>query len=181
MRIQLFYSILGLDSTKAFDIVIDEKQETVAIRQERDCKRTEFNKSIRAISYFFYLFDNFVEYQGIEETMHKFNIMKFNESSSSQNFSFFFDSATTLKKLQISHEQVGAIDFFSLRPVTKRSFAAEDFSFADCAEISEDVLNETGLFVSAMQTIIREIIDNQESILEIGNAELIAEEQSSLL
>eukprot|EP00350_Pseudokeronopsis_sp_OXSARD2_P011620 CAMPEP_0170543270 /NCGR_PEP_ID=MMETSP0211-20121228/2443_1 /TAXON_ID=311385 /ORGANISM="Pseudokeronopsis sp., Strain OXSARD2" /LENGTH=65 /DNA_ID=CAMNT_0010846605 /DNA_START=198 /DNA_END=395 /DNA_ORIENTATION=+ len=26
MRIQLYYSILGLDQTKAFDIIIDEKE-----------------------------------------------------------------------------------------------------------------------------------------------------------
>lgn len=76
MRIQMFYSILGLDQTKAFDIIIDEKlvilnysyvQKTIGIRQEADCKKTVFNKSIMAISYFFYLFDSLTDYKGVED------------------------------------------------------------------------------------------------------------------
>jgi len=67
--------------------------------------------------------------------------------------------------MQVSHESIGAIDFQALRPAQKREFTAADFAYHDCDDISENVLQETGIFVSAMQTVIQELINNEESIV----------------
>ena len=40
MRLQTYYSILGLEPTKAVDLVLDEKINQVAIQSDVDCKKT---------------------------------------------------------------------------------------------------------------------------------------------
>ena len=44
-------------------------------------------------------------------------------------------------------------------------FTAEDFKHDDCDEISHNVLEETGMFVSVMQTLVKELISNEQVIV----------------
>jgi hypothetical protein len=41
------------------------------------------------------------------------------------------------------------------------TFTSEDFKHEDCAEISHNVLKETGIFVSGMQQLVQELISNE--------------------
>jgi len=62
LRIQLFYSILGLDRTKGFDLVLDETNKTVAVQSDEDCKKTTFHDSLLPVNLFFQMFNQLTDY-----------------------------------------------------------------------------------------------------------------------
>jgi len=43
MRIQMYYSVMGLEPSKGFDLIMDEKNKTVAVQSESECKKTDFD------------------------------------------------------------------------------------------------------------------------------------------
>jgi hypothetical protein len=49
--------------------------------------------------------------------MHKYDMVKFNNDTDSQTFSFYYNSNKELQKLRVSHEKFGDFDFHALRPV----------------------------------------------------------------
>lgn len=67
MRIQFYYSILGLEPTKGFDITLDEQNEMVAVQSDRDCKKNYFGHSLFPVQLFFSMFDALTLYRGIED------------------------------------------------------------------------------------------------------------------
>lgn len=64
LRTQLFYSIMGLDSTKVFDLVIDEKNEIVAVQTDHDCTKTKFKNRLFSVNLFFSMFNSLTDYEG---------------------------------------------------------------------------------------------------------------------
>jgi len=66
LRIQFLYSFVGLDPTKGFDIVMDQKKKVVAVQSDNDCKFTQFDKSIISVSLFFKMFNTLTEYRGLD-------------------------------------------------------------------------------------------------------------------
>ncbi|TNV82943.1 hypothetical protein FGO68_gene13778 [Halteria grandinella] len=67
VRLQTYYSILGLEASKGLDITIDERNKVIALRTDTDCKYTRFNQSLSAITLFFKLWNAFTVYKGIED------------------------------------------------------------------------------------------------------------------
>ena len=53
LRMQMFYSVLGLDPNRGLDIIMDEKNERIALQSESDCKKTSFHESLLPIKLFF--------------------------------------------------------------------------------------------------------------------------------
>ena len=64
IRIQLYYAFIGLVPTKAFDIVLDQKNKTVVVQSDLDCKYTTFEKTLLPVSLFFTMFNQLTEYRG---------------------------------------------------------------------------------------------------------------------
>jgi hypothetical protein len=46
LRIQLFYSVLGLEPNKGVDVVMDEINQKIVLQSENDCKKTSFHESL---------------------------------------------------------------------------------------------------------------------------------------
>ena len=46
LRMQLFYSILGLEPNKGADIIMDEKNQNINLQSDNDCKKTSFHESL---------------------------------------------------------------------------------------------------------------------------------------
>lgn len=92
LRLQLFYSIMGLDSSKGFDLVLDEKNQTVAVQSDEECKKTDFMQSLLPLNLFFGMFNQLTDYRGINnEGLHTFQVKEFNENIGSIKFFFYFD------------------------------------------------------------------------------------------
>ena len=72
LRLQLLYSIMGLEATKGLDLILDEKNKKVAVQSEEDCKQTSFHESLLPIQMFFSMFDTLTDYKGVENGLHKF-------------------------------------------------------------------------------------------------------------
>ena len=53
----MFYSVMGLDASKGFDLILDESNKTVAVQSENECKKTDFDQSILPVNMFFGLFN----------------------------------------------------------------------------------------------------------------------------
>lgn len=67
LRLQLFYSVMGLDDSKGFDLVLDEKNQTVAVQSDNECKKTDFMQSLVPLNLFFEWFNQLTDYKGINE------------------------------------------------------------------------------------------------------------------
>jgi len=91
LRVQIFYSILGLEPSKALDVIIDENQKRVALRTDVDCKQTNFKHSLTAVSMFFGLWNAFTDYEGQENNLSKFKVSHLGNHDVSPKFYFFFD------------------------------------------------------------------------------------------
>ena len=57
---------MGLNPTKGFDIVLDQKKKVVVVQSETDCKYTRFERTLLPVSLFFKMFDTLTEYRGQE-------------------------------------------------------------------------------------------------------------------
>ena len=62
----MYYSILGLEATKALDLVLDEKNEIIVIQTDKDCRKTKFKDSLMVINLFFSMFDTLTDYEGVD-------------------------------------------------------------------------------------------------------------------
>ena len=101
LRIQIFYSILGLEPSKAIDIIIDENEKQIALKTDVDCKKTEFKQSLSAISLFFSLWNAFTDYEGTENGLHKFKVSHLGNHESSPKFYFMFNEKKELQKVKL--------------------------------------------------------------------------------
>lgn len=102
IRIQFFYSLLGLEATKGFDLVLDQKKKLVAVQSETDCKYTSFHNTLMPVSLFFTMFNTLTEYRGIEEGLHKFKVRQIDETATmSPRLYFFFDDENNFKRAAI--------------------------------------------------------------------------------
>ena len=63
---QMFYSVLGLDPNRGMDIIMDEKNQNIALQSDNDCKKTGFHDSLLPIHLFFTMFDTLTDYKGVE-------------------------------------------------------------------------------------------------------------------
>jgi hypothetical protein len=101
LRIQIFYSILGLEPSKAIDIIIDENEKQIALKTDVDCKKTEFKQSLSAISLFFSLWNAFTDYEGTDNGLHKFKVSHLGNHESSPKFFFLFNEKKELQKVKL--------------------------------------------------------------------------------
>ena len=67
LRLQFYFSILGLDSSKGYDVFLDGLKQVVALQTDNDCKKTTFPHSLLPIGMLFNHFEYLTEYQGIED------------------------------------------------------------------------------------------------------------------
>lgn len=58
---------MGLDSSKGFDLVLDEYNQTVAVQTEEECKKTDFMQSLLPINLFFGMFNQLTDYIGVDD------------------------------------------------------------------------------------------------------------------
>lgn len=133
MRLQTYYSILGLEPTKAVDLVIDEKNNRVAIQSETDCKKTQFHESLMPITLFFSMFNSLTDYYGKDPTNnHIFKLKQFDENETSPKFFFYFDDNNTFKYAKLVHPGYGDFDFYSTTPLVGKTFIKGDWYTAHC-------------------------------------------------
>ena len=65
---------------------------------------------------------------------------------------------------------MGGIDFYALKPVQERFFSDRDFQVEDCEMIPSIILEEAKTFVTFMQSMVEELIGNEEVMLAIARA-----------
>ena len=65
---------------------------------------------------------------------------------------------------------MGGIDFYALKPVQERFFSDSDFQVEDCEMIPSIILEEAKTFVTFMQSMVEELIGNEEVMLAIARA-----------
>jgi len=53
---------MGLDDSKGFDLVLDEKNQTVAVQTDNECKKTDFMQSLIPLNLFFEWFNQLTDY-----------------------------------------------------------------------------------------------------------------------
>ena len=63
----MFYSVMGLDASKGFDLILDQANKTVAVQSEEECKRTDFDQDLLPINLFFGMFNAITDYRGINQ------------------------------------------------------------------------------------------------------------------
>ena len=77
---------------------------------------------------FFSMFDTLTNYRGMEDGLHKYEMLQFDkQNSNSPKFVFYFDTDLKLVKTRIEHVEIGHYDFAAVKPITEKSFIEEDF------------------------------------------------------
>lgn len=138
---QLFYSILGLDPNKGLDIVMDERQQIFSVQTDNDCKKNNFEESLLPVQLFFKMFDSLTNYRGMEEGLHKYQMIQLDKDNKvTPQFFFYFDTDLKLVKTRLSHHEVGHYDFSAVRPIQEKVFVEEDFYQIECDQLSEVVI-----------------------------------------
>lgn len=61
----MYYSVMGLDASKGFDLILDESSRTAAVQSETECKKTDFDQSLLPVNMFFALFSTITDYMGL--------------------------------------------------------------------------------------------------------------------
>jgi len=168
IRMQLFYSVLGLEPTKGLDIVLDEGNGLIAIQSENDCKKTNFTDSLLPVNLFFSMFDQLTEYEGLDQDgLKQFKLMQFSEHEDSPKFYFLFDDNNTFTRSRLSQKSVGQYDFEATLPMEGRQFLDEDWYVLDnCPQIGSNVLKESGNFVSFMYSLVTNMIGSEDDLLD---------------
>ena len=90
--------------------------------------------------------------------------------SKSADFFFYFNDNSQLSKVRLGQENLGGIDFYALTPVQERLFADRDFQVEDCEMIPSIILEEAKTFVTFMQSMVEELIGNEEVMIAIARA-----------
>ena len=168
MRLQTYYSILGLEPTKAVDLVLDEKINQVAIQSDVDCKKTQFHESLMPITLFFSMFNSLTDYYGKDPVLgyHIFKLKQFAEHETSPKFFFYFDDSSNFKTAKLVHPGYGAFDFYSTTPLAGKTFIKGDWYTAHCTQIDKNILAEGNGFVGFMWTLAQHLIGTEEEIME---------------
>ena len=132
---QMFYSVLGLDPNRGMDIIMDEKNQNIALQSDNDCKKTGFHDSLLPIHLFFTMFDTLTDYKGVENGLHRFQLLQMTEKPDSPKFSFLFDSDNNLRHTRVEHPSFGLYDFDVIKTITGRSFKDNEWDQPDCGQI----------------------------------------------
>lgn len=72
--------------------------------------------------------------------------------------------------MRLGQENIGGIDFYALKPVQERLFSDRDFLVEDCEMIPSIILEEAKTFVTFMQSMVEELIGNEEVMIAIARA-----------
>uniref|UniRef100_A0A7S3CLT1 Uncharacterized protein n=1 Tax=Strombidium rassoulzadegani TaxID=1082188 RepID=A0A7S3CLT1_9SPIT len=167
IRIQIFYSVLGLDSTKGLDIVFDEQNRTVALQTDKECRKTDFGESLLSVDLFFSMFNQLTEYTGHVDGLHHFKIKKLYETDkTSPNFYLIFDEDMQIDRARLEHSMVGEYDFKVLIPITPREFTQNDWIMEGCQQIHQTILREGNLFVSFAWQLIQHLIGSERDLMQ---------------
>jgi hypothetical protein len=168
-RTQIFYSIMGLDSTKVFDLVIDEKNELVAVQTDNDCTKTKFKNKLFSVNLFFSMFNSLTDYEGLDsDGLKKFKVKQFSQISNvaSPKFYFLFDKDNVFAKSRIVQQDIGNYDFESIIPMKSREFSEDHwFVVNDCRNIEQYILDDSSNFVSFMYQLIVKLVGSENDIL----------------
>ena len=78
------------------------------------------------------MFDTLTDYKGMENGLHRFELIKLNEKEGSPKFSFLFDNDNLLKHARVEHPSFGQYDFDALKPITNKVFKSNDWFMKDC-------------------------------------------------
>ncbi len=73
--------------------------------------------------------------------------------------------------MRLGQPTIGGIDFYALKPVQERFFADRDFLIEDCEMIPSIILEEAKTFITFMQSMVEELIGNEEVMLAIARAQ----------
>lgn len=166
IRTQLYYSVMGLEATKGMDMVIDEKNEIVAIQTLNDCVKTKFKNSLLPVNIFFSMFNTFTDYEGTDEHgLKAFKVKQFTENPKSPKFYFLFDENNVFSKSRIVQPDVGSYDFESIIPLERRNFLEEDwYNSKKCRDIEEHIMDDTSNFASFMYQLILQLVGSEAEI-----------------
>ena len=78
------------------------------------------------------MFETLTDYKGVENGLHRFELIKMNENEESPRFSFLFDKENNLKHTRVEHPSFGFYDFDALKPITDRAFDTNDWFMKEC-------------------------------------------------
>ena len=102
LRTQVYYSILGLEPTKALDLVLDEANEVVVIQTDKDCRKTKMMDSLKIVDLFFSMFDMLTDFEGLDQDgLKQFKLKQFEDIEDSPKFYFLFDDNDTFVRTRI--------------------------------------------------------------------------------
>lgn len=90
--------------------------------------------------------------------------------SKTADFFFYFNENNQLSKVRLDQENLGGIDFYALTPVQERLFSDKDFLIEDCEMIPSIILEEAKTFVTFMQSMVEELIGNEDVMIAIARA-----------
>lgn len=167
IRTQIFYSLMGLEPTKVLDIVLDEKNEFIAVQTDNDCRKTHFKNSLFSVNIFFSMFNTLTDYEGEDaDGLKKFKVKQFDPSTATK-FYFLFDKNGVFSKSRISYDGVGQYDFDALLPLETKVFMDSDWYTTDnCPMIDDYILEDTGNFAGFMYQLVVNLIGGEDKILE---------------
>jgi len=124
---------MGLDSSKGFDLVLDEKNQTVAVQSDKECKKTDFMQSLLPINLFFNMFNQLTDYYGLnEDGLHTFGIKSFNENIDSIKFYFYFNQDLEYVRSSLAQSSIGKLSVDVTQPLKVRSFDKNDWYTTEC-------------------------------------------------
>ena len=117
----MYYSVMGLEATKGIDVVLDEKNEYIAIQTDNDCTKAKLKNSLFSVNIFFTMFNTLTDYMGRDsDGLHQFKVKQFTEDDRSVKFIFLFDDKNTFTKARVVQADVGQYDFESIIPLESR-------------------------------------------------------------
>jgi len=165
VRLQLFYSVMGLDASKGFDLVLDEHNQTVAVQSEDECKKTDFSQSLLPINLFFGMFNQLTDYLGAnDEGLHMFQIKQFNENIDSIKFFFYFDKDLKYVKSSVAQASLGEVSVDVVQPLNVRSFDSQDWYTTECQQIESAILKSGNGWASFMHQLVSHLLLNGQDI-----------------
>ena len=81
------------------------------------------------------MFDTLTDYKGVENGLHKFQLLQMKENPDSPKFFFLFDKENNLRHTRVEHNSFGHYDFDVIKTITGRSFTGNDWNQIDCDQI----------------------------------------------
>ena len=136
------------------------------MQTDNDCKKNNFEESLLPVQLFFKMFDSLTNYKGMEDGLHKYQMIQLDKDNKvTPQFFFYFDTDLKLVKTRLLHHEVGHYDFAAVRPIQEKAFVEKDFYQIECDQLSEVVIQESNSFAGFMQKFVYHLVGIEDDLL----------------